>query len=111
VRRRCIDHRNHTNRNAVIGARQHKRAGVRKADLCRASADLADGVRRAVTAHERHVKAGLSIVATLKSDVVVGVAAVEAEIGDESDVLGACGRCRDNRQQADDGRSREMAHG
>ncbi len=45
VRRRRVDHRNHANRNAVIGARQYKRARVRKADLCRAGADLADSIR------------------------------------------------------------------
>jgi hypothetical protein len=44
MRRRRVERRNHANRS-VIGARQHKPACVGKADLCRAGADLPDGIR------------------------------------------------------------------
>src|SRR5262249_5263212 len=89
VRRLGIDHGHEPGRYLIIAAAEDDGGRIGKADLCRAGGDLLDRIRGALPAYYRNFEIALGVVAFLKRDEVIGVAAVVTEVGDEGDLVGS----------------------
>ena len=87
MRRLRIDHRDDLDGNSIVCLCENGGRGIGKPDLRGPGGHLFDSVARTLTADDLYVDAGILVVAFLESDIVIGVSAVEAEIGNECDVV------------------------
>src|SRR5947199_10472976 len=82
-----IDHGDDLDRNCILCLSENDGRGIGKSNLRRASGHLFDCVARALASYDLHVDAGVLIVALLESDIIIGMAPVEAEVRNECDVV------------------------
>ena len=87
LRRLGIYNRNELDRDLIVAAHKHERAGIGKTHDCIIGADLPDGINRSLAADDLHIQIGVLVIALFDRDEEIGVAAVVAEVGDRRDTI------------------------
>ena len=87
VRRLGVDDGNQFDIGAIVAARKNDGGRVGEADLRRAGCHLLHGIGGPLPAHDGDVETLGLVVALLGGKEVIGVATVEAEVGDEGDIV------------------------